>query len=87
VVPHRPSRVHSAIHDAGQPTREIGEVIPVHGSKDIQWIFQGVNFSNFHNKGSVCDMATVSSIIFAGAHKYLQSFRMSAQYLRNVCDV
>ena len=34
-----------------------------------------------------CEMATVFSVIFAGAHKYLQSFRMSAQYLRNVCDV
>jgi hypothetical protein len=34
-----------------------------------------------------CEMATVSSVIFAGAHKYLQSFWMSIQYPWNVCDV
>ena len=34
-----------------------------------------------------CEMATVSSVIFAGAHKYLRSFRMSMQYPRNICDV
>jgi len=34
-----------------------------------------------------CEMATVSSVIFAGAHNYLQSFRISIQYPRNICDV
>jgi hypothetical protein len=59
--------------------------VQVHGFSDLgaRWIFQGVIFSNFHKR---CEMA-VFSVIFAGAHKYLQSFRMSAKYLRNVCDV
>ena len=52
----------------------------------VQWIFQG-EFLNFQQRWKTCEMATVSSVIFAGAHKYLQSFRMSIQYPRNICDV
>jgi hypothetical protein len=67
--------------------------VQVHRFSDlgVQWIFvifQGVIFSKLSQHGSVARwLRTVFSVIFAGAHKYLQSFRMSAQYLRNLCDV
>ena len=58
----------------------------LHFYDSFQWIFQGVNYHTF-TTWKRCEMATVSSVIFAGAHKYSQSFRMSIQYPRNICDV
>ena len=49
--------------------------------------FPRCEFFNLQQRWKRCEMATVSSVIFAGAHKYLQSFRMSIQYPRNICDV
>ena len=49
--------------------------------------FPRCEFFYFQQRWKRCEMATVSSVIFPGAHKYLQSFRMSIQYPRNICDV
>ena len=52
----------------------------------VQWILQGVIFHTF-TTWKRCETASVSSVIFAGAHNYLQSFRINIQYPRNICDV
>jgi hypothetical protein len=64
----------------------------------VQWIFQRVNFSKLHNMEALRDgycmywlverkCRALTWVIFAGAHKYLQSFRKRIQYPRNICDV
>jgi hypothetical protein len=64
--------------------------VPYRYTDFLIWEFSGFSkvwFFQTFTTWKRCEMATVFSVIFAGAHKYLQSFRMSAQYLRNVCDV